>query len=265
MLHDRSADLLAAPVDELDHFLRQAGLEQNLDEERTRVRHVFGRLENDGVSAHQSGKHLPGWDSHRKIERTDQARDSDRSPVTHRPLVPQFTGNGFAKQPAPFACCIVGGVYSLLHIPTCLGERLPHLPRHRVRDFFLSPGHDVADDPQYVPARRCGRPPPTRKSTLCAFDGALDIATIRQRKFPDDISAIGRIAVVEVLTGLRPHPFTSDIVVELFHLSFCWSYVRFALPRTSTLACRSAVLARERVSLDLLVKVGPRHLHCPRR
>ena len=45
MLDDRRADLLAAAVHELDHLGRQPRLEQDLDEQRARVRHVLGRLE----------------------------------------------------------------------------------------------------------------------------------------------------------------------------------------------------------------------------
>ncbi len=53
---------------------RQAGLEQDLDQQVDGVGHVLRRLDDHRVPAEQRGKHLPGGDGQREVERRDQAR-----------------------------------------------------------------------------------------------------------------------------------------------------------------------------------------------
>ena len=52
----------------------KAGLEQDLDEHVSGVRHVFGGLEDARVSAEQRREHLPRRNRHREVERRDDAR-----------------------------------------------------------------------------------------------------------------------------------------------------------------------------------------------
>src|SRR6266403_1277204 len=98
------------------------------------MRYVLGRLEDHRVSAYECRKHLPGGNRHREVERTNESRDSDRTAVAHRPLVPKLARNCLAEEAASLTRRIVRGVDSLLHVATRLGERLPHFARHRVGD-----------------------------------------------------------------------------------------------------------------------------------
>src|SRR5438105_3068724 len=183
---------------------------------------ILGRLEDHRVPANQSGKHLPGRNRHWEVERTNQSGDSNRAAITHRPLVTQLARNSFSKESPSFARRIVGGVDSLLHVTARLGKRFAHLPRHRVSDLFLAPGHDVANYAKHVTAGWCGRTTPAGKSALGAFDSALDIPPVREWKLPNHVAPISRVAVVEVLARLRAEPFAADEVVELFHFCFGW-------------------------------------------
>ena len=103
MLDHCRADLLTAAVHELYDFRRKTGLEKNLDKKRSGMRNVPRRLEDHCISAYESRKHFPGRNGHRKVERTNETRDSDRTAVAHRPLVAQLAGHGLAEQAPPLA------------------------------------------------------------------------------------------------------------------------------------------------------------------
>src|SRR5438876_4482951 len=178
VLDHRCSDLFPPAVHELDHFGRERGFEQDLNQYRSRVRNIFRRLEDDGVSANQRREHLPGRNRHREVERTDQTGDTNGTAVAHRPLVPQLARNGFSKQSAALARGVVSRVDSFLHVAASLSERLPHFARHRVGDLFFALGHDVANCSQYVSSGRRGSTAPLSESTLRTLDCTIDVATI---------------------------------------------------------------------------------------
>src|SRR5438552_18011437 len=240
MLDHCRANLFATPVHELNDFVRQASLEENLDQNRPGVRNVFGRLEDHRIATHQRWKHFPGRDRHREVERADETGNTERPAIAHRPFIPQLTRNRLAKESAAFTRRVVGCVDPLLDVAAGLGKWLTHLPRHGVGDFFLAPGHDVSDRPQHITPGRRWSPMPAGKATFCALYGALDVAAIGKREFSDHVAAIGGISVVEVFTRFRGDPFPTNEVVELFHFLFVSdSFFR---------DCASTMLARKRVS-----------------
>src|SRR5512132_458547 len=113
------------------------------------MRDVLRWLEHHSVSADQRWKHLPGRNRHWEIERTDEPSHTDRAPITHRPLVPKLARHGLTKKSSSLARGVVSRIDPFLHIAASLGERLAHLPRHRVGYLFLASGHDIADSPQH--------------------------------------------------------------------------------------------------------------------
>src|SRR5437868_5074186 len=117
---------LAVAVDELNDFGRQPCLEHDLDERVTSMRDVFGGFEDARVSAEERGKHLPRRDGHRKVERRNDAGDTDRSTKAHRPLVPHLTRHGVTEEPTSFRRGVVRGVDAFLYVAARLGERLSH-------------------------------------------------------------------------------------------------------------------------------------------
>src|SRR5688572_30570923 len=116
MLDDRPADVLAVPVDELDYIRREAGLEQCLHQDASRVRNIFGRLEDHCVSTDERGKHFPGGNRQRKVERANQPGDSYRAAITHRPLVAELAWHGVPEQAAAFARGVVSRIDALLNV-----------------------------------------------------------------------------------------------------------------------------------------------------
>src|SRR2546423_3648632 len=226
MLYHRGPNLLPSAVHELDYFGWKSSLEQNLQQQRSGMRDVLGGLEYHRVPANKRGEHLPGRNGHRKIERADQSGDSDRPAVAHRPFIAQLTRYGLSKKTPAFARRVVCRVDSLLNIAPGFSQRLSHLARHCIRDLFLALGHDVADYSEHVTAAGCRCAAPSRESARRALDGAIDVAFVGQRKFPDDVSAISRVSVVEIFTGLRGHPFSGDEVAEFFHFNSSLSMSR---------------------------------------
>src|SRR5688572_19523224 len=114
MIDYRRSRLLSSPMHELNHFRGQARLEQNLHEQRSGMRNVFGGLEYTGVTAEERRKHFPGGNRQRKIEWANQAGHADRSAEAHRPFVAQLTRRGMSEQPPALARSVIRGVDPLL-------------------------------------------------------------------------------------------------------------------------------------------------------
>src|SRR5437868_14917782 len=109
------------------------------------MRHVLGWLEYHRVPANERRKHFPGWNGHREVERADQTSDANRTPIAHRPLVPQLAWHRPAEEPSALTSGVIGGIDPLLDVAARFGQRLTHLARHGVGDFFLTLCHDVAN------------------------------------------------------------------------------------------------------------------------
>ncbi len=135
---ERAADDRALPVHQLHHLGRQSRFEQHLDQQMRRVRHIFGGLEDHGVSAQQRRKHFPGGNREREVERRDQPRDPDRPAIAHRPLVAQLRRHDSAEQAPALGGGVECRVDPLLHVAARLRDDLPHLARHRARDVVLA-------------------------------------------------------------------------------------------------------------------------------
>ncbi len=197
---DRRAHRLPDSMHQLDHLRREPRLEHHLHEDRAGVRHILGGLEDAGVSADQCGKHLPGGNRHREVERRHDPRDADRAAKAHRPLVSQFARHRVPEEAAPLDRRVVRGIDPLLHVAPRLGERLPHLPGHQVGDLLLSRGEDVAHSAQYVAAKRRGRRAPQLEAARSRLDRAIDVGAAREGETADHVAAIGGIRVLEVVT-----------------------------------------------------------------
>ncbi len=150
MFHDRLPHHLAAAVDQLHYLRREPRLQEDLHEQRRRVRHVLGRLEDHGVAAHQRREDLPGGDRQGEVERRDDPRHTDGPPIGHGPLAAQLRRHGVAEQPATFRGGIVRGVDALLHVAPRLRQHLAHLPGHHRGDLLFPLSEEVAGMPQHV-------------------------------------------------------------------------------------------------------------------
>ena len=175
VIDDGGTGHLAAAVDELDHFRRQAGLQQDFHEHGPGVRHILRGLEHARVPAHQRREHLPGGNRQREVEGRDDAGDADGPPETHRPLAAQFAGHRVAEQAPAFRRGVVRGVDSLLHVPARLSQWLAHFARHQVRDLFLARGQQVAGTSHHVTAQRRRRRPPHLETATRRRDGAGNV------------------------------------------------------------------------------------------
>src|SRR5687767_5024469 len=115
------ACLFSSAMDELDRFRRQACLEENLNQQRSRMWYVFGWLEHACITAEECRKHFPCGNRQRKIERANQAGHADGPAEAHRPFVAQLTRRGRSDQPPALAGGVVRGVDPLLNVSACLG------------------------------------------------------------------------------------------------------------------------------------------------
>ena len=73
----------ARPGDDVEHALRQTGLERDPLELERRQRGQLGRLEDDGVAGRERRRDLPGGDHQREVPRHDQADDPERLAEGH--------------------------------------------------------------------------------------------------------------------------------------------------------------------------------------
>ena len=205
----------ALPVHQLDHLGRQPRLEQDLHQQVTRMRHILGRLEDDGVPALVCGKHLPGRDRHREIERGDDPRHADRAPVGHRPLVAQLRGHHAAEQPPAFTRRVKRRVDAFLHITPRLRQDLPHLPGHGPRDRFLLLDQQISHALQNRPTQRRRRLGPLGKAALRGGDRPLRILRTGPGEAPDQVVPVGGIAVLEVVAAGGRDPLAGNEVLEI--------------------------------------------------
>ena len=214
VLHQRLADGLSPSVHQLDHLGRQPGLQQDLDQQVDGVRHVFRRLDDHGVSAHQRGEHLPGGDGQREVERRDQADQADRPAVAHRPLGSELGRDHVTEEPPAFGRRVVGGVDSLLHVAAGLRQHLPHLTRHGIGDRVLPLDQQIAHAAEHVTPDGRGGPRPHREAALRRAHRGLDVPPVGVRESSDQIRRVRRIPILEVRVRRRCDPLAADVVLE---------------------------------------------------
>ena len=135
--HEAVAGLFAEAVDDVDDAGREARLGEELDEPFGEEGRVLGRLEDDGVSADERGRELPGRDRDREVPGRDRADDPDRQPDGHLELVAQLGRCRLAEHAASFAGHVDRHVDRLLYVSAGLGEHLPHLVAHQLRELLL--------------------------------------------------------------------------------------------------------------------------------
>ena len=80
MLDHPLADDGALAGDDVDHALRDPGVEDELAEPQSRERRQLGRLQHDRVPAGESRAELPAGDVEREVPGHDQADDAERLP-----------------------------------------------------------------------------------------------------------------------------------------------------------------------------------------
>src|SRR5436190_590321 len=89
-LSPRATSRDAAFMPDVDDAVRDACLDQQLDEALAEERRVRRRLEDDRVAAGERRQHLPRGDRDREVPRRDAADDADRHPDRHLELVAQL-------------------------------------------------------------------------------------------------------------------------------------------------------------------------------
>ena len=213
MLHEALADGSPTAVDDVDHAVGDAGLDEELDEPLPERGCVRGRLEDDGVSGDERGRDLPGRDRDREVPRRNDADHADRHPDRHLELVREL-GRGRLPEEAPaFAAHVVAHVDRFLHVATRLGAHLPHLVRHEVRQFGLVVGHKLREAVEDLAAFRRRDEPPLRERLLRHLDRAIDVVGAGAREGADQL-AVGRADRVEGLAGGSVHPLAADVVLK---------------------------------------------------
>ena len=116
-------------------------------------------------------------------------------------------------QPPPFAGHEVGHVDRFLHVAARFLEDLPHLPGHFAGNRLLVAFEDGADGIEKLGAFRRGRQAPGVVRAAGRFHSGVHIIAIRFLKCPDQIFAVGGIAILERLPRRRANPFAIDVVL----------------------------------------------------
>ena len=164
MADDPVPHLAAEAVNEVDDARRHAGLEQQLDEALREHRRVVRGLEDDGVAADERRHDLPRGDRDREVPRRDHADDADRRPDAHVELVRKLGRRRVPEQAAALAGHVVAHVDRFLDVAAGLGEHLPHLARHQVRELGLVLGDERAEPEQDLAALRRRHEAPARRT-----------------------------------------------------------------------------------------------------
>ena len=204
MPHDPVPHLAAEPVHEVDDAVGHAGLDEQLDEALREHRRVVRGLEDDGVPAHERRHDLPRGDRDGEVPRRDDADDADGLPNAHLELVGQLGGRRVAEQATAFAGHVVAHVDRFLDVAACLGEHLPHLARHEVRELVLRLGDERAEAEEDLAALRRRYEPPARVRLLRGVDGAIDVVRRRPWERPDQVTVGGAAALERLAAGVDP-------------------------------------------------------------
>ena len=131
----------AGPLDQRDVSRRQAGLEQELEQQRRAERRRLRRLDHDGIARRQRRRHLVRHQVQRRVERRDAADDAarhaDREGQPMRVPGARLDRHDLAGQPFGF----LGGEQERLNRARrlrCRRRRTGSRPRRRCVD--ASPG-----------------------------------------------------------------------------------------------------------------------------
>ena len=126
-------DRFLVAVDDIEHALGQAGLEQELAEPHRHRRIALRRLEDKGVAAGERRGEFPHRDHRREIKRGDAGDDAERLP--HREQVDAGTGalGVFALEQVGNAAGELDHFEAALHVALGVGESLAVLGGEKPR------------------------------------------------------------------------------------------------------------------------------------
>ena len=136
MRRQRRADGWTVPVTRLTTPGGMPASSSTLTKLIGRQRRDLGRLEDDGVAAHQRRNDLPRRNRHRKIPRRDHPAHADRLAHRHRELVAHLGRRGLPVQPPAFAGGEISHVDRFLDVAARLVKHLAHLARHVARELL---------------------------------------------------------------------------------------------------------------------------------
>ncbi len=212
MPDDPVPHLAAEPVHEVDDAVGHAGLDEQLHEALREHRRVVRGLEDDGVAADERRHDLPRRDGDGEVPRRDHADHADGLPDAHLELVGQLGGRRVAEESTSFAGHVVAHVDRFLDVAARLGEHLPHLARHELRELVLVLCHERAEAEEDLAALRRRYEPPGRERLLRGGNGTVDVVRRRPRERPDQVT-VGGAAALERLVAGGVDPLAADEVL----------------------------------------------------
>ena len=186
-----------------------------LDEVHRGQRCQRGRLEDDGVAAHECRHDLPRRNRHREIPRRDDRAHPERLPsptsrICHE--APMAPSDALA---APLARHEVGHVDRFLDVAACLLEHLTHFAGHVARELLLARSDDraaakrtsraSAQAPAAMSNTRARRPAPPPRRLRDSSPGTTRLSRRDWRDF------------LERPAGFRRNPRPIDEIVKGAH------------------------------------------------
>ena len=109
-----------------------------------------------------------------------------------------------AEEATAFAGHVVAHVDRFLDVAARLGEHLPHLARHEVRELVLRLGDERAEAEEDLAALRRRYEPPARVRLFRGFHGTIDVVRRRPRERPDQVTVGGAAALERLARRRRP-------------------------------------------------------------
>ena len=193
--HERSARRLAVAVHDVDDAVRHAGLVEELDEALREERRVLGRLQHDGVAAHERRRELPRRNRDREVPRRDRADDADRHAYRHVELVLELGRRRLAPEPPALTGHVVRHVDRFLDVAARLCLHLSHLAGHQVGQRRLLALEHLceAEEDLAAPRRRDEAPVLVGRARL--LDRGVDSGGVSLGNRAEDVARRGAQAI----------------------------------------------------------------------
>ena len=210
MPRQRVAGCRTGPGDDVEHALRQSGLQGNSPQFDRGQRRVAGRLEDRGISGGQRRRHFPGCDRQREIPRNDQRHHADR--LAQREVE---TGSrdrdGLAEDPGGRPRVVLEALRGPQHLIARIADGLTGIARFELRQALGVRPDELGNLVEHLRPRAGGgvAPAASLERLPCRLYRGIDVGRRRKGRLRHQVGR-GRLHDVEGLIPLSGAPGSAD-------------------------------------------------------
>src|SRR5919112_1439997 len=153
VLYEPFPHLAPRTHDDVDHALRDAGLQRYAPELQCRKRRELGRLEDQRVAGGERRRHLPARYGEREVPRDDEPDDPEGFAERH--VYAPRDRYGVAEQPLGHPRIVVEGLRDHPHLAAGIADWFARVPRLELRQVLLFRVERVGEAPEQT--RTVGR------------------------------------------------------------------------------------------------------------